>query len=143
MARDLFDEMEQRFDTLRRELLGRQGGSSLIPTAGQALPPADLIDEGNQYVLTLDVPGVRKEDIDLEVRQNAIQVRARRREESETRQRGYLRHERSSEQFERYLTLPEEINPDNAKARLNNGVLEIELPKAAPTRQRGRRIDIA
>ncbi len=93
----------------------------------------DLIDEGNQFRVKMDVPGVKKQDININVTDNSLDVSAKHKEESEEKRKNYLRKERSNVSYYRTLSLPEAVVSDKAKAKLSEGVLEVVLPKVKPT----------
>ncbi|MDH3278253.1 MAG: Hsp20/alpha crystallin family protein [Nitrosopumilus sp.] len=93
----------------------------------------DVIDEGNQFRVKMDVPGVKKNEVKLEVTDNALEVSAEHKEESEEKKKNYLRKERSHVSFYRTLPLSENIVSSNVKAKLTDGVLDIILPKSKPT----------
>lgn len=93
----------------------------------------DLIDEGNQFRVKMDVPGIKKDEIKLEVTDNALEVSAEHKEESEEKKKNYLRKERSHVSYYRTLPLSEVVVSGKVKAKLSDGVLDITLPKAKPT----------
>ena len=93
-------------------------------------PYTDVFETGNEVVVTVELPGVRKEDIDLTVREDTVEISAEvKREEEKKEEEGYERRR----MFQKYYTvipLPCEVVPDQAKATYNNGVLEVRIPKA-------------
>jgi HSP20 family protein len=93
----------------------------------------DVIDEGNQFRVKMDVPGVKKNEIKLEVADNSLVVSAEHKEESEEKKKNYLRKERSHVSYYRTLPLSENVVSGNVKAKLIDGVLDITLPKSKPT----------
>lgn len=90
----------------------------------------DVIDEGNQFRVKLDVPGVKKNEIKLEVNDNALEISAEHKETSEEKKKNYLRKERSQISYYRALPLAENVVSGQVKAKLVDGVLDITLPKA-------------
>lgn len=90
-------------------------------------PEHEIFDEGDKYRILIFMPGVDKENINVEAGDNWIRITAAGTIASETR-RYYL-----------YRTFLEKINPDGIRARYKNGVLELEIPKLAP---RGKRIPV-
>ena len=93
----------------------------------------DVIDEGNQFRVKMDVPGIKKNEVNLNVTDNSIEVSAEHKEESEEKKKNYLRKERSHVSFYRSLPLSEKILSDKVSAKLADGVLDITLPKSKPT----------
>jgi HSP20 family protein len=93
----------------------------------------DVIDEGKQLLVKLNVPGVTKKDLKLNVTENSLEVSAEHKKESEEKKKNYLRKERSQVSYYRTIPLPEKIVSGKVKAKLTDGVLEITLPKSKPT----------
>jgi HSP20 family molecular chaperone IbpA len=116
---------------------GRQGTSSLWT------PQIETFQRGDEFVVRADLPGLKKEDVKVDITDDSVTIEGERREEHEEDREGYYRSERSYGSFYRVVPLPEGAITDNAKARFNNGVLEIVVQ--APPREvsRGRRLDIA
>jgi HSP20 family protein len=93
----------------------------------------DVIDEGNQLRVKMDVPGVKKNDIDLNVTDNSIEITAGHKESKEEKKKNFLRKERSEVSYYRTLPLPEKVHSSKAKAKLTDGVLDVVIPKITPT----------
>ena len=93
--------------------------------------PIDIIDEDDKIRVVADLPGFNKEDIEIFIEDGDLVIRAQRKEEVEEKGRNYIRQERRFGEVYRRVTLPVEVDIEKIKARYNNGVLEIELPKAA------------
>ncbi len=137
---DWFTEMDRWFDELRTEFeqkfwgpiapFGREGSL----TARQ--PLVDLADNGREFVLTAELPGVRKEDLNLQVTPEGIEIGAETRGEREENGKDYAYRERSYSSFRRVLPFPEEVLPNQVEAKLTDGVLEVKLPKKEPTPKR-------
>jgi HSP20 family protein len=79
----------------------------------------------------MDLPGVKKDDIEIRVDGNLLQIRAERKFEDEKSQDKYYRLERFYGVFQRSFTLPDKVDPEKLKAKYENGVLTITLPKKA------------
>ena len=90
----------------------------------------DIIDEGNQLQVKMNVPGVTKKDIHLNVTDSALEVSAEHKEELEEKKKNYLQRERSQVSISRILPLPEKIMTEKVRSKLVDGVLEITLPKS-------------
>jgi HSP20 family protein len=104
-------------------------------------PPVEVFERGDQLIVRADLPGLTKDDIDVDITDDAIVIRGERRQQKEENEEGYYRSERSYGSFYREIPLPAGINTEEANANFRNGVLEITLP--APERQsRRRRIEI-
>jgi HSP20 family protein len=116
---------------------GRQFSSSLWS------PQMETFQRGNEFVVRADLPGLKKDDVKIDITDDSITIEGERREEHEEDREGYYRSERSYGSFYRVVPLPEGAITDSAKANFNNGVLEIVVQ--APPREvsRGRRLEIA
>jgi len=97
--------------------------------AGVLAPLVDVKDEGSEILVTTDLPGVEKGDVDLDVNDNMLTISANRSSENEEKNEGYLRRERTYSSFSRTVTLPSTVFPEGAKAKLESGVLSVTLPK--------------
>ena len=116
-------------------------GQSGVEVGGRRwIPATDLVEEGDHYVLRADLPGVGEDDVKVELEDNVLTVSGERKSEHEQRKNGYYRIERASGRFARSLTLPEGVDADSIKARFENGVLEVTIPK--PAERKPRRVAI-
>ena len=93
----------------------------------------DVVDEGNQLRVKMNVPGVKKSEISLNVTDNSLEISAKHKESSEEKKKNYLKKERSEVSYYRTLPLPENVVSDKVKAKMTDGVLEVILPKTKPT----------
>jgi HSP20 family protein len=135
---DAFREMEQDFDHLmerfQREFddfwqMPRLWRGGMHPFMERNLPSVDIEDRGADYRLTADLPGFSKDDINVEITSDQVTIRAQKRTAEAETKKNYVRRERSSRTYLRRIDLPTKINSDDVKANLNNGQLEIVLPK--------------
>lgn len=97
-------------------------------------PLCDMMDKGDRYELTVEVPGIEKEKVDLKATRRAIQITGEQTEKTEEKGKNYVYNERSYRSFHRRIPIPEEIVPSKVSAKMVNGVLTIELPKKTPTK---------
>jgi len=93
----------------------------------------DVIDEGKQFKVEIDMPGIKKNEIKLNVTENSLEVSGEHKEESQEKKKNYLRKERSQVSHFRTIPLSEKVISGKAKAKLVDGVLTITLPKSKPT----------
>ncbi|AAL82007.1 Hsp20/alpha crystallin family protein [Pyrococcus furiosus DSM 3638] len=98
-------------------------------------PFVDIFDNGDEFVITAELPGVRKEDIKVRVTEDTVYIEATVKREKELEREGAVRIERYFTGYRRAIRLPEEVIPEKAKAKYNNGVLEIRVPKKHPTKK--------
>lgn len=135
----IFDDFRNSFENMLWSpfwgRFGRRGPGLRFREDFLREPELDLIDKGQEFLLKAELPGISKDEVDIEVSRDRIEIKAERKEEKEERdeEECYLCQERSYSSFYRSLALPEEIVPDKVKAELKNGILEIKLPKEKPT----------
>src|SRR5829696_10556338 len=110
-------------------------------TARRWVPPMDLVEADDHFVLKADLPGLDEGDVAIEVQDGALTISGERAAEHESHERGWYRIERSFGSFNRSLTLPEGVDPDRIEAAFSDGVLEVRIPK--PEERKPRRISIS
>ncbi|MHA1385438.1 MAG: Hsp20/alpha crystallin family protein [Candidatus Helarchaeota archaeon] len=92
----------------------------------------DLIDKGDKYSIIAEIPGIPKEDINIEITKNVLEIKAENKTVKEEKKEGYIKRERGQRSFYRRVVLPEEIIADKIEAELKNGILSIDIPKKEP-----------
>ncbi len=97
--------------------------------------PTDVVDTGSAYQVHAEVPGIAKDQIDIRVNGNVVEISGEDKTEKTESGQGYLHRERIQSSFHRAFELPEPVVAEAAKAKVVNGVLELELPKQKPTPQ--------
>ena len=102
--------------------------------AGFAGPRMDIADVGEAYQLAVELPGVKKEAIQVSVYRNNVTISAERAEEKPAEQTSWLLRERSFGKFSRSIALPEEVDDDASEARYADGVLYLTLKKQSASR---------
>ena len=131
------DELIERMNRQFGELSGgfeRQGMLSDVSV--------DVADQGDQLVVTADLPGFSGDDIDLRVERETLTISAEYESEESEETAQFHRQERRHESVRRQLPLPEAVDAENASASYNNGVLTVTLPKLDPESASGYRIDV-
>jgi HSP20 family protein len=133
---DLWRDMDSLFDSFRTgfdDLFWPWTGTTGLTTYPQGrTPPMDVVDMGDHYEMRLEVPGIPKDNIDIQVNQNGIEIKAECKDEKEEKGRNWLRRECSGTSFYRSVELPEELKTDKVDAELKDGVLTVSLPKLEP-----------
>jgi HSP20 family molecular chaperone IbpA len=141
---DLWRAFDNIFETFRQDfedLLFPSPIQRIYPIIPETrVPLVDLEDRGKDFMLKAEMPGFKKEDIEIEVQEDSVEITGRVGWKYDKKARGYICKERACESFYRIVQLPEEIKTDDVKANLTNGVLEIELPKKAP--KKGRKVSV-
>ncbi len=102
----------------------------------------DIKDTGNDYVLEAELPGFKKEDIDIQLENNILTVTAGHNEEEESKENGYIRRERRIGRYTRSFDVSE-IDTDNITAACENGILTMTLPKKKQPESSSRKIILA
>jgi HSP20 family protein len=105
-------------------------------------PAIDVFQRGNELVVRADVPGLSREDLSVEIGEDALTICGERRYDREEEHEGVFRSERGHGRFCRVVPLPEGAVTDNAKANFKDGVLEVSVPTPPQEVRRGRRIEI-
>jgi len=101
-----------------------------------------MFERGNNLVVRVDLPGLSRDDVDVELDNDALIIRGHRHNELEDDQEGYYRSERSYGSFYRAIPLPENIDLSSCNATFKDGVLEVTLPKPQSSQSRAKRIDV-
>ncbi len=133
--RSFFDEirrMWERMDELMSRiweepypaLPGEKTGEIEVKT-----PDVDIMETESELIVTSDIPGVSKDDIQIKVSEDSLEISSEVKREEKEEDKGYIRRERVYRKFYRKLSLPTPVDAEQAKASYKNGVLEIKLPK--------------
>lgn len=105
-------------------------------------PLADIWETENDVVVTIELPGVKKDDINLNIKENTLEVKVQSRQERVDEGDGFSRIERQYMGFYRLLQFPVEVIPEKAKATFENGVLEVRIPKTEKSKQKPVKIPV-
>jgi len=129
--RDTDRDMFRFFDSIPFSLSGRNIG-----------PRVDVYDVKDKIVVKAEIPGVSKEDLNIYVDENSLRISGQTRRENEFTDENAFHSERYYGSFSRTIPLPAEVKSEQAEASYKDGVLSVILPKAEPSKNRGRKIDI-
>jgi len=125
------------------ELMGSSPAAGTRQSAPALWSPQIEMDERDgQLRVCVDLPGVKKEDVKVEILDDALLIQGERKQESEEKREGFYRSERSYGSFQRLVPLPEGANADNATANFKDGVLEITLTAPQREQKRNRHIEV-
>ena len=116
-------------------------GLDRFPTAAWS-PQVEVFERDKQLVVRTDLPGMTKDDIKVDITDDALVIRGERKSEREEDEEGFYRSERSYGTFYRQIPLPRGVNAENATAEFRNGVLEISMPSPEGAVRGSRRIEI-
>jgi HSP20 family protein len=129
----LRDEMDRVFGHMAGEV---------FPADGQKWGPAvDVREEDDRLIVKADLPGVKKDDVDITATEDSITIQGHSEEEKEEKKDGYYRRERHSGSFSRVLPLPAMVDADKAQAEFKDGTVTITLPKVAKA-PKGRKVEV-
>lgn len=123
-----------------RHLFDRPFLPMFAETVGWA-PAVDISEDDGMLVVTAELPGMTREDVEIELHDNLLTISGEKKQEEEKKEGDMHVVERSWGSFQRSFTLPRPVDENEVKAEFRNGVLTVRLPKTATAR--GRKIDIA
>ena len=151
MLTTLREEMDRVFDRLAR-------GFSGVPSIRRALdwepefrwssmlevqiPAVDIAETDKAFRITAELPGMKKEDVDISVSQGRLTIKGEKREEREEKEKGYYLSERRYGTFQRSFQLPGQADADRIEAKFDNGVLTLTVPKSAEALKSEKKIKI-
>jgi HSP20 family protein len=123
----LFDRMSRQFDDVTRTWEEESPfGRSSSEMESMAI---DLVEADDEYVVTADLPGFERDEVEIEVTDHVLHIEAEHEEATEEREADYLRQERRHQSVRRAVRLPDEVDKEAVEARIKNGVLTVTLPR--------------
>jgi HSP20 family protein len=131
-------ETRQRRSWLPRNLFGRRTEQSPQSWA----PRIEAFQKGDRFIVRAELPGLKKDDVQVDITEDALSIRGERRNEQQEERDGYFHSELSYGQFFRTIPLPEGTIGESAQATFNNGVLEVSMQAPPAEANRGRRVEI-
>jgi len=131
-------EIDRVFDDVFSGGSGRSGGGAMMMNA----PRIDLHEEQGELCLRADLPGIQPQDLDIRVDGDMLTISGERKSEQNRNERDFHVMERSHGRFQRSVQLPFTPNPDEVRAEVRHGVLEVRIPKRA-AQERSRRIQVS
>jgi HSP20 family protein len=132
---DLWTDIDQLFDQFRSnfdDLFWRPRSNIMSTFDDLRTPMMDVADLGNKYEMKVEMPGISKEKINIDVSPNAIEISAKHETTENDKNKNWLRRECSSMSFYRRAEFPAEIKSDQVEAEFKDGVLTLALPKVEP-----------
>lgn len=135
----LFDDFRREIDGVMsrffdRDLMPEGDGSSWFN------PSANVAETENEYEITVDLPGMKTEDVNVEFRNGDLWITGERKQEHEEQRKNWHRVERRYGQFRRVLNLGQDVDPDKVNAEFKDGVLKVTVPKSEKSKPK--RIEI-
>jgi HSP20 family protein len=140
-----FEEMERRFEDFFRRPFSLFA-PSLLPRLRmhemEMTPTVDIFEEGGDVVVKAELPGMKKEDIDVKLTEDTVTISGEKKKEEKVEKKNYYRLERSYGSFTRTSNLPSEVQTDKAKAQFKDGILEIRVPKTEEAKKKEKKVMI-
>ncbi|MBI5097629.1 MAG: Hsp20/alpha crystallin family protein [Nitrospirae bacterium] len=139
-----FERMDEMFDEFVRKPFGRPF-LSRFPRIMEEIAPSpsvDIFEEKDDIVLKTELPGMTKDDIEINLTGDMITLSGEKKKEEKIEEKNYYRHECLYGSFKRSFTLPAEVQSDKAKASFKNGILEVRIPKTEEAKKKAVKINI-
>jgi HSP20 family protein len=135
--RGLRDEVDRLFEDFFRGWGHSPWAGRDMATAGREfLPSVDLREGDQEFTVTAEMPGLSREELNVTITEDSVALKGERKEVSEKEKASYHYKETAYGVFQRVIPLPAKIKPDEAKARLKDGVLTLTLPKAERSKRK-------
>ena len=137
---NLMREMERMMGEATKDI-----DYSMWPPAlavGPRFPATDIKDEGDHYLVEMDLPGLSKEDVEVMVGEGVLDVTAKREERKEESDEGYIRRERGFVSFHRRLNLPDDATEEKLEAKLEDGVLKVRVQKTKQASEKRKKVEV-
>ncbi len=134
--------LQNRLNSIFSDFARPEGGQETL-ASGNFVPPVDIYEDEQKLALTLEIPGIRQEDIDVRVENQTLSVRGERKFESEQKEENFHRIERRFGTFVRSFTLPMTVDTNSVSAKYDAGVLTIQLAKKEAAKPRQVKIEVA
>lgn len=139
-----FEEMEQMFNDFFKQRFFAPAWMPhfKFPELADVSTSVDMFEEGDNLVIKAELPGMKKEDINVDLKDGVITISGQKKSEEKTERKDFHRIERSFGSFTRRLQLPVEIKADKVQASFKDGVLEIKMPKTEAAKQKAKKIAV-
>ena len=144
----LFDDLEAEMDRFWRRPWSFWPGSWLRPLRGVSresltwAPRMDVYEKDDTIIVKAELPGLKKEDVQVEIQGEDLIIRGESKAESEVKDEDYYRIERSFGSFYRRMPLPAGVTAEQIHASLTDGVLEVRIPKPAEAKAEAKKIPV-
>jgi len=116
---------------------------SFLSDPNRREPSFDIQDRGDKFIVTAELPGFGKDDVEVRVNSNGLELTAEKKTDEERKEADGTQSRKSYSYFQRYLTLPEGVTTEKVEGTMKNGVLELKLPKKeGKLEEKARRVDL-
>ncbi|MGR8999726.1 MAG: Hsp20/alpha crystallin family protein [Gammaproteobacteria bacterium] len=130
-----FDEFDNFFDDFLLRKWPRLVDWNVPAAFERGFPKVDIIDHDNEIEVQAALPGVKKEDLDVSINNQTITIRTSTKEEKKEEGK-YYRREITRGEFQRTLSLPDNVDEANAKASFKDGILKVTIPKTEKSKRK-------
>ena len=139
-----FGRMEDVMEDFMRRPFGRSLWANMPRTMEEVemSPSVDIYEEGDNIVLKSELPGMSKEDLDINLTDDTITISGEKKKEEKIEKKNYYRLERSFGSFKRSFALPSDVKSDKAKASFKDGILQVTIPKSDEAKKKEKKIKI-
>ncbi|OGW41016.1 MAG: moleuclar chaperone Hap20 [Nitrospirae bacterium RBG_13_39_12] len=138
-----FHEMERWFeDFLRSPFSPSRWRRLRTPDLEEVSPSIDIFTEKDNVIVKAELPGIKKEDIDVSITDHTMRISGEKKREEKTEKKDYYWEERSYGSFVRSFQLPAEVQTDKASAKFKDGVLEITIPKTEEAKKKEKKVAV-
>lgn len=110
---------------------------------GNFVPATDVIEEDDRFLINVELPGFNRDDVEVTMEQGTLTISGRRAAEREEEDDSFHLRERAFGRFSQSFSLPRSIDASNVEAHYDNGILRVEVPKAAEARSRKIEVDVS
>ena len=117
-------------------------GPELVSDIETRIPLCDMEDLGDKYEIIFEIPGIPKEKLTIKAGIDHIEISGEQEKKTEEKRKNYLYNERSYSSLRRRISTPEEIVPSNVDAKMENGVLRVQVPKKTPTKNEETKVQV-
>ncbi|MDX1671622.1 MAG: Hsp20/alpha crystallin family protein [Balneolaceae bacterium] len=135
---DLRREMDRLFDEMVPFSWWKERGEN---SSHMWTPRTDMSETETKYLIHVDLPGLTKDDITINIKDNRLTISGKRKKEMEEKDENFLRRERFKGSFLRTFTFPDKVKDEKVKATFNDGVLTVNVPKAEVSKPKTVKID--
>lgn len=135
----VFGSLQREIDRLLEDF-ARSVGPAGTQSAISIMPSIDITETDTEIVVTAELPGLERKDVDISVENDTLVIRGEKKVEEEQKDKDFQLSERSYGMFYRVIQLPAGVDPASIQATMSNGVLKITIPK--PTRSEARKIEV-
>jgi HSP20 family protein len=135
-----FERLEKEFEKIRKRM-EEIARAEFRPLKAREFP-IDIKEREDELIIEAEIPGIKKENIEINLTENSLSIKAEKKEKKEEKEEGYLHRERSYLSFHRVISLPVAVIPEKAKASYQDGVLRIVVPKKEKKEVKGVKVKI-